>query len=595
MLISWLSTLLVLVIAFVNVEGKPSVETITYSVVALLNNSQLMGVEVDSAIHILQLDQPSTILYRGKAPVARQSYRYVKINAENYCVTAEGFYRPPETIDTVNEYFNRTWNKKKITPFPQVYEPLSIIKRIPTKLHKEGEISTIHLVADQQELDKMHQNYGEDIDVKATMSYVSITDSLFFKHIKMSISGHSSRWMPKVPYNIKIEEGDRLYGFQRIKVRSLGNDPSYLREKLAYDMIKALGLPDTELSYCRLFLNGQELGLFGVIEMFQDPWSTLEFGNGDKDYEGGIVYQAHGHAASGRYSDLEYLKNLSDYKDGQYDIKSDGKQSFKPLQKFTKFIAEGPVEGKHVVDIWNTMLHMETFLRSMVLEVLNSYWDGLIAHNHNFYLYNSPDTDNFIYISADLDFTFGSVIIDSKPMLTGNYNTFPGMHTQNLMSKVLQVREFREQFEEMLFHVAKHLVNPEVTNGRIDDLVDMIQEDVIWDQNLPRLGVLVQNLAKKFNIPLKNGKIPADLDVKSMIRQALTTNTEELGEFAHMIPKGDPENIERTLIYIEAILKGVPFFESIYSSTGYEVFMGLKEYIRTISRNTLDYFYSIGY
>ncbi|KAG1138751.1 hypothetical protein G6F37_010273 [Rhizopus arrhizus] len=591
MLINWLSISLVLVTAFVNVEGKHLVEEITYSVIALLNDSQLMGVEIDNAVHILQLDQPSTILYSGKAPIARHSYRYVKINVENHHVTAEEFYRPPEITDTVNEYFNRTWNKKQITPFPQVYEPLPIIRRIPTKLHKEGEIPTIHLIANQQDLDNMHNNYFENTEITASMSYVSLTDSLFYRNVEVSIAGHESRWMPKVSYNIKLKKHKRIYGFKRIKLRSLANDPSYMREQLAYDMIKSLGLPSTEFSYCRVFLNDKEIGLFGLIETFQDPWTALEFGDGDEDYDGGNVYQANGRSSTHHDSDLGYMKNLTAYGDGQYELKAGKKGDFAPLQKLTRFIADAPVEDKNIVDIWNSKINMDTYLRAMVLEVLNAYFDGYLNNAHNFYLFKDPDADNYIYISADLDSTLGFSVSNLDSMITGDYRTFPGMYKQPLMVKVLQIRKFREQFEEMILEVTKRLVNPVATNGRIDDLVDMLEEDVAWDQIVPRLGTLVRDMLRMHNISMENGRIAPEIDIKPMIAQALASYNNEAQPFAALIPD-NPGDFDRAVDYAYIVLRGMPFLQAVNGPTGHGIVIGVKEFFWKISRNVLNFYNS---
>ncbi|CAO3665010.1 unnamed protein product [Rhizopus stolonifer] len=548
-----------------------------------------MAVEIDNVVYTLGLQSPSTILYGGRAPIALHSYRYVKINKANFRTTPEGFYRSPELEDTVNEFFNRTWNKKHIASFPQVYEPLPVIKRIPTQLHRNGEIPTIHLITKQEDVDNMHDGYNKDINVNANMSYVSLNDSLFYDQVKLSIAGHTSRWYNKVSYSIKLRKSDTIYGFRRIKLRAMANDPSYLREQIAYDMLKSLGLPTSEFSYCRVFLNNVELGLFGLIEPFHDPWTANEFSDGDKGYVSGNLYQGNGHSPTKLYSDLGYMDNLTAYADGQYLMKAGNKSDFGPLQMFTKFIKKAPVCDEDAVDIWNSKLDMDTFLRSMVLEVLNAYFDGYIARAHNYYLYKNPDTGAFIYISADLDATIGHSISSLKPMMSGNYSTFPGIHERPLIAKVLQVKEFRNQFSEMILHVTEKLVNPEATNERIDGLVDMITEDVNWDHTTPRMGSLVRKIFNLFSIKSENGRAPSGLDLIPLIQKTIASKSAEIQEFTSRIPKNPGDQL-RVIDSIIIILQGMPFLKAVNGPTGHDSCIGIKEFIRIMSHNVRQFY-----
>lgn len=122
----------------------------------------------------------------------------------------------------------------------------------------------------------------------------------------------------------------------------------------------------------RLFINGQPVGLFGLIETFQDPWLANEFADGDDDYESGNLYQ--GNAASFDsqtlvFSDLRYYDNVTLYSLGEYKIKAGpGKHKKKPekmygeLQDFTKFIQE--TNENTTVSQWEQRINTEGFVRA---------------------------------------------------------------------------------------------------------------------------------------------------------------------------------------------------------------------------------------
>ncbi|KAI9271978.1 coth protein-domain-containing protein [Sporodiniella umbellata] len=571
---------------------------IHYSVVALLSQDEAMAVEVDNAVYILQLQKPSSILYSGRAPIAKYSYRYVKVDQVNYRTSPESFYRHPETESTVNEFYNRTWNRKEIGFLPQVYDPLPIVNRIETELHKRGEIPSIHLVAKEEEVELMHNEFLKDIVISTNMSYVSLKDSLFYDKVELSLAGQIARYYTKYSYSITLSKKDNIYGYRSIKLRSLESDPSYIREHISHDMLHSLGLPASKFSYCRLFINNHEVGLYGLIEPFQDPWTANEFSNGNRDYVSGMLYQGSGRSPNSLISDLSYMHNLTAYADGQYKIKAGEENNFRPLQKLTKFIEYGPTQDEDSAEVWNYKLDMDTVIRAMVLEVLNGYSNGYLERYHNFYLYLNPETENFIYISSDLDTTLGYSITDMRPKMTGNYMDFPGVYERPLMVRLLQIKEFRREFERMILHVAECLVNPEATNDYIDDLVEMIYEDVMWDHSVPRLGQSIRKVASFLHIPLVNGRIPKEVNLAPILEIAAKTFGPMLNSVLGPIGAGsafDLADIPRAIDAIVIIAQGADFIDAVNGPTGHPSTLGVREFIGYISSNVLQFYRSYNY
>lgn len=69
-------------------------------------------------------------------------------------------------------------------------------------------------------------------------------------------------------------------------------DASYVREDTAYDIAKSVELPTSEYSFVRVYFNEQAIGLFGLAEVFKNPWLRNEFAVGDKDYKQGGLFAA---------------------------------------------------------------------------------------------------------------------------------------------------------------------------------------------------------------------------------------------------------------------------------------------------------------
>ncbi|KAI8146732.1 coth protein-domain-containing protein [Fennellomyces sp. T-0311] len=556
-----------------------------YCVISLVTDKKAsMVVFVDDQQHGLKRSESgSPLLHCGKAPAPKESYYYA-VARKGKVIERETFARQPmreppmlkKYTHAVHDFYNRTQNVWPVTQLPQLYKPLSVIHRTPADYHVDGEIPTIHLIADQTEIDDMHENNMERIKVKTKMFYLSSTEVQEFDHAVVRVSGRSTREYPKLSYALKIRKKEKgtLHGFRQLKLRSLYADPSYIRENIAYRTLHSLGLPTSTFTYVRVFINDRAIGLFGLIESYSNPWTRDEFGYGGNWFRHGIMYQAKSSDTMQHrtpyISDLRFHSEQEGdmeqhYAKGQYKIKgnpSRGKPSFLPLARLTKFVAEAPTRGTPcTVAAWQRHLNIESVLRSLALEVVAGFSDGYIGMADNYLLYqNGPKSTQFIFIPSDLDSTFGLSILNFSDMLSGNYTTYPGYQDREFMQKVLRVPQFKDRFEYLIKELATELINLEVMDRTISDITDMIREDVEWDLSLSRVhpnpaSVLCQSSQK-----------PPSSNESSDITVQLS------GNFPIQ------PNMWRDLC-IRLKNSDITFMDAVSGPTGYISLMGVKEYI----------------
>ncbi|KAI9482872.1 MAG: coth protein-domain-containing protein [Benjaminiella poitrasii] len=548
---------------------------IQYNVIGLVNQTDSMAVNIDNTTYTLNRNDTIPLLHSGLAPAAETGYHYVRIiNGSN--MIDEPFWRPPTTNGTPYEFFNRTWNNYSIATFPQIYPELPAINRIQSRLHLEGQIPTLHIMGNQSRFDEMHNNSTEDsLFVKSNITYLSLNETRVFKKVEVSLAGRSSRWVPKLSYNLKLDD-ERLYGYRRLKLRAMATDPSYIREQLAYDIVKSVGLASSEFSFVRVFLNDRALGLFGLIETFQDPWLANTFANGSSKYKNGNLYQGVYATPLSIYnnhtSDLSYLgNNLTSYGEGQYKIKQEAAKSkdrgWRPLRDLTKFIATAPTNETDAVARWNARINTDSVLRAMALEVLLGYADGYAAMVDNYYMYQSPT--NYIYIPSDMDLTFGSTMFNLSAMWSGNYRTYPGLVSRPLL-KILDVPEFNRSFNQLLINTTNALVNPNATHARIDGLVDMIREDVAWDRSLSRVG---ENIFGSINT-VGGG------------------SNQTSGVLSAVIGDAFPSDLDVAAVQDLAgrINQSIPLETAVNGPTGHISLAGVKEWIRNVHQNVTRFY-----
>ncbi|KAI8090410.1 coth protein-domain-containing protein [Thamnidium elegans] len=452
------------------------------------------------------------ILYKGDAPSATTGYHYAFVDNKEVKVS-EPFTRPPlkdGLLTTLNEFFNRSISTYELNTLPQVLEPLSSIHRINSDLHIMNQIPSIHIYGNTSAIKYLKDNQLQDYKVKLNVAYIGLDNVQVFENVKVSLAGHSSRWLSKLSYGFKFDKKNdtALFGFKNLKLRALAHDRSYLRENLCHSSYKSIGSPTSGFSYVRLFIDNKAAGLYGLIETFQDPWVAAEFAHGENGYKSGYLYQGIGLALTSsreaKLSDLRYEGiDMASYRAGQYKIKA-GKHkkrinAYQDLQEFTKFINESSVSTTPESE-WEKKLDIDGFLRVMAMEDILGLSDGYMPSANNFYLYRDPNQNNrFTYIPADMDSTIGNGIYRLDLMLSGNYSEHPGIFSRPLTRKIFAYPNYLNKYKEYILKFTQTLVNPSIMFPYIDSVVDMIRPDVEWDQSLPKTGESVSQPFGKVN------------------------------------------------------------------------------------------------
>ncbi|KAI8638351.1 coth protein-domain-containing protein [Parasitella parasitica] len=462
------------------------------------------GVIINNNIYLLQRSVESNILFQGAAP-SNVQYSYAKLQkGTTTIVEQENFSRPAVSgSQTMNEFFNRNWNRKEVSTF----EPISSIsknfnRRDDNELHPVGEIPTIHVIAAQTEIDKIHNHYKQEIEVLVNVTYISTNMVKTFSNAKFEIGGRSSRQFTKFAYNIKLnkkQDEDNLSGYQKLKLRTTVSDPSYMREYLSTEMLYAANQPATKASYVRLFINDRPIGLFTLMEKYDKNWLANEFNAGKSDYAHGILYEGQGGSKDSVRADLSYKgDNPSAYNASAYSVSEKSKlgaESLDDLTTFIKFINDQRLFQKTAsaesisatVPEWEKQLDVENFLVAMAFEFLQGFWDGYLQNSNNYFLYKSPESNHFVWISWDYDYVMGSGPVNMKSLAQGDYTTYVGFDKRPLTIALLNVPEFKAMFEKNLKTIADEIYNPTKANPVIDSISNLIKDDVAWDKTLPHV------------------------------------------------------------------------------------------------------------
>ncbi|MFB6342671.1 CotH kinase family protein [Saccharicrinis sp. FJH62] len=179
-----------------------------------------------------------------------------------------------------------------------------------------------------------------------------------------------------------------------------------LRQRLAYLLMDAAGVPCVTAQHVILSVNGKRQG---VYLQYEDPdnkrWLTDTFGDNDGDlYKAAydmpdeIKYFADLTFLGNAYSDyfLHYRKQTNNNDEEEFDYSS--------IRDFTYLINYTPED--QFAEMIRRNFDVDAFLKYLVVANFMAHWDGYPFRPKNYFLYQTPNDKMWHFIPWDMDATF---------------------------------------------------------------------------------------------------------------------------------------------------------------------------------------------
>lgn len=282
----------------------------------------------------------------------------------------------------------------------------------------------------------------------ASVSYQSTVLNLTLDSIGFRARGNTSLASQKKSFKIDFNRflpGQKFEGLEEINLNGEHNDVSIMRAFLAQHLLRSAGLPSSRTSYVELYVNNEYKGLYLNSEHLDDEFLDLRFPG-----------QANGNLWKCAYgADLTWWgANPNNYQQ-VYELKTN-----KDSADYSALV--------HLIDVLNNtpanqfvcaiqeVLDVDLFLRNIALEILMGQWDGYAYNKNNFYLYQREGDGKFVYLSYDLDNTFGIDWFNINWAQRNIYAWSPSNQARPLYTKLLAVPYFKDRFT---FHLNDILFN----------------------------------------------------------------------------------------------------------------------------------------
>jgi len=220
-------------------------------------------------------------------------YSYVELSPSGTAVKTEAFTRKLANVSdtqTLNEFFERPTTVWDLPKLPYTYLATYPSK---TKAFKQKQIATIHITAPVAQMAEMHANPKEDKDYYVDFRFINSETIHSVRNITLKTSGKSSKDFSKQAFKFKFDTKLNQTFFSRpnIKLRSMVQDPTMMREKLYIDVLNSVGIPTQQGAWVRLFVNNDPYGLFLMVDDIKKSFLKQTVHAGDPSILRGSLVQ----------------------------------------------------------------------------------------------------------------------------------------------------------------------------------------------------------------------------------------------------------------------------------------------------------------
>jgi CotH protein len=330
-------------------------------------------------------------------------------------------------------------------------------------------------------------------------------------------SGNRTKHAPKRSWKINFHVNgneDRFIGMSRLNLKSMYNDPSQMRETLAWTLFAMAGVPAPRHTYAKLMINERYMGVFFFIEQvdrrfLKDHFGANDRGNLYKAYCGDVgcaTLEPRASAGSKDDNGRQYFKPNS--ADGTYRLKTNEDDptanTYDDLAQFIRTINGMGLSGgddRFGSDAFRQsvqgIMNERAFLRWAGVNLLLGSWDNYFATPANYYLYNAGrkgakkefvESPYFVFIPWDYDNSLGIDYVGTQWQYTdivnwpSNTKRYWGKGDKTshipLVQNLLRNHDFCQYYLDHLEHLLDTAFNP-------DSITSMIGEEGaggLWDR-----------------------------------------------------------------------------------------------------------------
>jgi len=234
-------------------------------------------------------------------------------------------------------------------------------------------------------------------------------------------------------------------GNRRMTLNNDLQDPSHVRQCLAYDLFRQVGVPASQCNYAHVVVNGVDLGTYTHVEPVAKPMLRRYFENAD-----GNLYEGQ-------------LSDFNPATEAQLELETNEEENDR--SDVRAVIAALALPDAEVLAALDARVDLDNFFDFWALETLLGHWDGYAGNSNNYFAYHDPVSDKFSFIPWGADQTF----VGDNPLDNLDYE-ITVFAAGSIANRLYALPEQRERFRRRLAELNDTLWDVDTLLAEVDEL-----------------------------------------------------------------------------------------------------------------------------
>ena len=219
-----------------------------------------------------------------------------------------------------------------------------------------------------------------EVDVHATLTLDGTLVEDVALHVKGNLGserGIDEKAALKIDFNDFVADR-RVFDLEKLTLNNMVSDPSYVHERLTYQVFLAAGIPAPRVGYAWVRVNGEDFGLYANVETPDDRFLDLHYADTTGNlYEGGHV----GLNRDGSHQHADFTEEAVDW----FMLDEGADVGLADVVAITTALDGGVDASAALVDwpAWHTYFAVEVWVGD---------YDGYGWNANNYRVYFDPET-----------------------------------------------------------------------------------------------------------------------------------------------------------------------------------------------------------
>lgn len=341
----------------------------------------------------------------------------------------------------------------------------------------DSRVRKVEVQLTQQDWDRMMENPGAKLMVPANATiFGEQVNQIGISPKGNSTIGFSSKPPFKLDLNAYLPEQE----YSNLKMLLFHNnfgDPSLLREKMAYDMMRFAGVNAGFTTYVEFWIDitddnlpADYLGVYTMVERPDVKFLANRFG---RENDQGNLYKADAWFEQGAADLAYYGENIEDYPQPRGELayglmyKDPQEVDYSDIIQLC-YVIDGvdydtPEDFAAALE---EVFNVDVFLRYLAVIFLTLNFDQYPDTGNNYYLYHDPGSDRFEWIAWDMGNSWGGFGGDAEHPIFGTEYSLGPLQYRPLFTKVFEVKAYRRTYQAYLDLLIRQYFNRELLGSQ---------------------------------------------------------------------------------------------------------------------------------